>query len=44
MGEFFSYPVPIGEFIHMGNLSLLENTILKGEFKLIISNQYKLNK
>lgn len=40
---FSPIPLPIGKFIHTENLSPLENTIFWVKFKLIISNQYKLN-
>jgi hypothetical protein len=43
-GAFPPISVPVREFIYARNLSLLGSAIFKGKFKLIISNQYKLNK
>jgi hypothetical protein len=42
--DFSPIPIPVDDFIPARNSSSLGNTINRGKFKLIISNQYKLNK
>jgi hypothetical protein len=41
IGKFSPIPVLVREFIPVGNLSLLRNTIIRCKFKLIISNNTK---